>query len=133
MLYPVFRYVHKTHYGFYTWPEKMEVYAPEEEQPSLDRSCASLSAEEKVLYNFFSNQSNVDKLIGFLSLEERKGKDKFDARRFSMFKGRSQKLKKKKKMKFCLKIVLILCYRSVSQFRRRVFGTFPAASRALSV
>ena len=118
MLYPVFRYVHKTHYGFYTWPEKMEVYAPEEEQPSLDRSCASLSAEEKVLYNFFSNQSNVDKLIGFLSLEERKGKDKFDARRFSMFKGRSQKLKKKNEIlsKNCAYSLLQVCF-AISETR----------------
>ena len=33
------------------------------------------------------SEANVTKLIGFLSLEERKGVDHFDARRFLMFKG----------------------------------------------
>ena len=34
-----------------------------------------------------ASEANVTKLIGFLSLEERKGVDHFDARRFLMFKG----------------------------------------------
>ena len=35
----------------------------------------------------FSNATKVDKLIEYLSLEEHKGHDRFDARRFIMFKG----------------------------------------------
>ena len=31
------RYVHKTHYGYYKWPPKMEVYAASSEQPQLQR------------------------------------------------------------------------------------------------
>ena len=81
------RYVHKTHFGFYTWPEKMYVYAPSDQQPELDRRPEDLSPGEREVQQFFSNPSNIEKLIGFLSLEDRKGKDKFDARRFSMFKG----------------------------------------------
>ena len=42
---------------------------------------------EQEIYNFFNNEANVSKLIEFLSLEEQKGRDHFDARRFLMFKG----------------------------------------------
>ena len=39
-----------------------------------------------MVYDFFCNEAQVGKLIGFLSLEERKGKDKFDSKRFVLFK-----------------------------------------------
>ena len=83
------RFVHKTHIGFYAWPKVMEVYAPEDQQPPLpDRGhLESLSAGEKEIVAFFDVPSNIDKLIHFMSLEDRKGKDKFDATRFSLFKG----------------------------------------------
>ena len=81
------RFVHKTHYGFYTWPKDMEMYAPHNEQPKLDRDESELNDVEKEIYQFFNQQKNVDKLIEFLSLEENKGRDKFSAARFIMFKG----------------------------------------------
>ena len=81
------RFVHKTHYGYYKWPPKMEVYAASTEQPSHNRSVESLSAGEQEIHKFFSNATKVDKLIEYLSLEEHKGHDRFDARRFIMFKG----------------------------------------------
>lgn len=65
----------------------MEVYAPDHQQPPVERSFESLSPGEAEVSRFFSNPANIEKLIGFLSLEERKGKDKFDATRFSLFKG----------------------------------------------
>ena len=65
----------------------MQVYAPEDQQPPLDRSLEAMTAGEIEIANFFNEASNVDKLIAFLSLEDRKGKDKFDATRFSLFKG----------------------------------------------
>ena len=81
------RYVHKTHYGFYTWPQNMQVYAPSNQQPKLDRSESELNDVEREIYKFFYSQKNIDKLIEFLSLEENKGRDKFNAARFIMFKG----------------------------------------------
>ncbi|XP_076047764.1 proteasome activator complex subunit 4-like isoform X2 [Oratosquilla oratoria] len=81
------RFVHKTHYGWYTWPKPMKVYAPSAEQPTLDRKEGELDPGEREVYIFFKSQDNVDKLIKFLSAEERKGRDKFDSRRFWMFKG----------------------------------------------
>ena len=85
------RYVHKTHVGFYAWPKVMEVYAPEDQQPPLpDKdTLESLSPGEKEIVAFFEVESNIEKLMHFLSLEDRKGKDKFDATRFSLFKGNS--------------------------------------------
>jgi len=65
----------------------MHVYAPEEEQPPLIRSPEEFTAGEMELCNFFNNPANVEKLVYFLSLEDRKGRDKFDATRFSLFKG----------------------------------------------
>ena len=81
------RFVHKTHYGFYTWPKDMKVYAPHNQQPKVDRNESELNDVEKEIYKFFNQQSNVDKLIELLSLEENKGRDKFSAGRFIMFKG----------------------------------------------
>ena len=65
---------------------EVKVYAKSSEQPSLDRTRDELSPEEKEVDLFFSNQKNVDKLIEYLSLEEKKGKDKFNGYRFIMFK-----------------------------------------------
>ena len=65
----------------------MSIYAPSDQQPRLDRSREELNDVEKEIHDFFMDSSNVDKLVGFLSLEEHKGKDRFDARRFALFKG----------------------------------------------
>lgn len=81
------RYVHKTHYGYYMWPRKMLVYAPSDQQPPLNRSSEDMNAQEAEIFKFFSNEAKLQKLIEFLSLEEQKGVDHFDARRFFMFKG----------------------------------------------
>lgn len=81
------RYVHKTHFGYYSWPKKMMIYAPSSEQPKLNRTRDELSEGEEPVFDFFSDASNVEQLFTFLSLEECKGRDKFDPRRFSLFKG----------------------------------------------
>jgi len=81
------KYIHKTHWGYYHWPEKMLVYAPANEQPKLDRGRDELSPQEKEMVDFFSDSGNISQLIEFLSLEENKGKDRFDSKRFCMWKG----------------------------------------------
>jgi len=80
-------FVHKTHFGYYAWPQKMMVYAGEETQPKLDRAESELSGEEREVFSFFQDPRNLERLISFLSLEENKGKDKFDSRKFLMWKG----------------------------------------------
>ncbi|XP_070577632.1 proteasome activator complex subunit 4-like isoform X2 [Ptychodera flava] len=79
--------IDKTHWGYYTWPKPMLTYAPLNEQPNLDRTREEMSEGEAIVYDHFSNPDFVDKLINFLSLEERKGKDKFNTKRFVLFKG----------------------------------------------
>ncbi|XP_023231412.1 proteasome activator complex subunit 4-like [Centruroides sculpturatus] len=80
-------FVHKTYIGFYAWPKPLLVYSPDSEQPILDRKREDLSEVEKPIYDAFTQQEFVDKLITYLSIEETKGHDKFDCQRFYMFKG----------------------------------------------
>ncbi|XP_068219564.1 proteasome activator complex subunit 4-like isoform X1 [Palaemon carinicauda] len=81
------RYVEKTYFGWYTWPREMMVYAPPTKQPPLDRKREELKEEECVIYDFFSSEGCVDKLVSFLSLEENKERDSFNNRRYWLFKG----------------------------------------------
>ncbi|XP_061414922.1 proteasome activator complex subunit 4 isoform X2 [Lethenteron reissneri] len=80
-------FVEKTHWGYYTWPRQMMVYKPYSEQPKLGRSRDEMSEAEQVVYDHFIDPAFVEKFIALLSLEDRKGKDKFNARRFILFKG----------------------------------------------
>lgn len=43
---------------------------------------------EQIIYDHFSDPVFINQLIEFLSLEDRKGKDKFSPRRFCLFKVR---------------------------------------------
>ena len=52
----------------------------------MRRPAADLNEVERVVFEFFSESAKVTKLVEFLSLEEHKGRDKFDSRRFFMFK-----------------------------------------------
>lgn len=80
-------FVHKTHIGFYRLPRPFLVYAPESEQPRLDRTVEEMSPSEAAVFEFFNSEAFVEQLTTYLSLEERKGHDRFDAKRFYMFKG----------------------------------------------
>jgi proteasome activator subunit 4 len=75
------------------------VYAASGEQPVLDRRCEELTAAEQEVDLFFSDLNNIDRLIKFLALEEKKGKDKFNCFRFLMFKVRQ-----------CFAVNLFLCF-----------------------
>uniref|UniRef100_A0A8C3XZU5 Proteasome activator subunit 4 n=1 Tax=Catharus ustulatus TaxID=91951 RepID=A0A8C3XZU5_CATUS len=55
-------------------------------QGELGESAGKSSAEQ-IIYDHFSDPKFVEQLIKFLSLEDRKGKDKFNPRRFCLFKG----------------------------------------------
>ncbi|KAF7990670.1 hypothetical protein HCN44_000475 [Aphidius gifuensis] len=80
------RYIHKQYNGYYTWPKKLEIYAPSSEQPILDKTIRIFNESELLIENFFIDSSNVDKLMKYNSLEERKGKDKFNNFRFLFYK-----------------------------------------------
>ena len=80
------RYVHKAYLGYYMWPKKLEVYAPSCDQPTLD-SNRKLNDHEKEIDLFFRNEENIAKLVKYLTLEEKKGKDRFNFNRYQLFKG----------------------------------------------
>lgn len=80
------RFTHKTE-GFFGWSPNFSVYAPSAQQPPLNRKREELSEAEQIIYDFFANKANIDKLIGFWSLEEKKGKEKFNRARSFILKG----------------------------------------------
>lgn len=81
------RYIHEPRAGYYTWPEKVEVYAPSTMQPTFDLDKRIYTESEKLVDIFFSDPQNIEKLIKYNSLEERKGKDKFTIPKFLLYKG----------------------------------------------
>ncbi|XP_076019061.1 proteasome activator complex subunit 4A isoform X2 [Genypterus blacodes] len=80
-------FVEKTHWGYYCWPRKLMMYAPLEEQPKHNLTREEMTEREQIIYDHFSDPVFINQLIEFLSLEDRKGKDKFSPRRFCLFKG----------------------------------------------
>ncbi|CAL8299965.1 unnamed protein product [Merluccius merluccius] len=80
-------FVEKTHWGYYSWPRKLMSYAPPEEQPKQNLTREEMNEREQIIYDHFSDPVFINQLIEFLSLEDRKGKDKFSPRRFCLFKG----------------------------------------------
>lgn len=48
--------------------------------------CLFVTQGEKIIFEYFSDAEFIDQLIEFLSLEDRKGKDSFNPRRFCLFK-----------------------------------------------
>lgn len=64
----------------------MKVNGLSSDQPPLDRTRDQMSPGEQEVDFFFSDAEKVSKLIKFLSLEDKKGRDKFHALHFYMFK-----------------------------------------------
>lgn len=70
---------------------------------------------EKIIFDHFSDPVFINQFIEFLSLEDRKGKDKFSPRRFCLFKVRfvgvgvlKRKMLLKKNMYICIYIFSFL-------------------------
>lgn len=80
------RYMYKTN-GFFGWTPEVMTYAPSAQQPKLDRSIDEMNEHERHLFKFFSHKPNVDRLVSFWSLEEKKGKEKYNRSRFYMVKA----------------------------------------------
>ncbi|KAL6256285.1 hypothetical protein P5V15_012401 [Pogonomyrmex californicus] len=81
------RYIHQFHVGYYVWPKTLEVYAPSSQQPCLDPEVRKFTDCEKEICYFFDDPQNIEKLIKYFSLEEKKGKDKFNAFKYFLFEG----------------------------------------------
>lgn len=81
------RFIHKQYHGYYAWPPQVELYASASEQPQTDRPRAEMTVQEQEIVDFFTCQENVDTLVHFLAMEEKKDKDAFNGNRFIMFKN----------------------------------------------
>ncbi|CAH1108407.1 unnamed protein product [Psylliodes chrysocephalus] len=81
------RYIHDQYTGYYAWPKKVEVYDSPSKQETASKRMNNLTEMEKYIYDFFNNADNIKKLIKFLSLEEKKGRDQFNPYRFFAFKN----------------------------------------------
>ncbi|XP_068618966.1 proteasome activator complex subunit 4-like isoform X2 [Battus philenor] len=80
-------FLRNTSYGFYSWPERLTVAAPSSEQYCFtELKVEDMEEGERHLFEFFNDDANVDRLVAFLTVEEKKGKDKFNGIRFSIFK-----------------------------------------------
>ncbi|XP_050354061.1 proteasome activator complex subunit 4-like isoform X2 [Nymphalis io] len=74
-------------YGFYAWPKELKVAAPISKQTySIDKAPEDMEEGERYLYEFFSDEANIERLVAFLTVEEKKGKDKFNGIRYAMFR-----------------------------------------------
>ena len=52
------------------------MYAPDSEQPRLDRKPEELGEQEREMFTFLQSDDCLDKLVTFLSLEENKVRKK---------------------------------------------------------
>ncbi|XP_035894315.1 proteasome activator complex subunit 4A-like isoform X2 [Anopheles stephensi] len=79
------RYMY-TSEGCFGWTKGFKVYAPSAEQPKLNRTVDELNEHERTIFEFFDQQENVDTLMRFWSLEEKKGRDEFSSTRMLLIK-----------------------------------------------
>ena len=61
-------------------------YAAVEYQPVQGRVRDQLMADERPIYDKFTDPEFIETLVTLLSLEENKGKDRFHAKHFRLFK-----------------------------------------------
>ncbi|XP_017776330.1 PREDICTED: proteasome activator complex subunit 4-like isoform X2 [Nicrophorus vespilloides] len=80
------RFCHDQYSGYYCWPPTITVSAPPNDQPNISDHPEIMTAQQKEIYEFFTNDANMDLLIKYWSLEEKKGNDKFSSSRFILFK-----------------------------------------------
>lgn len=80
------KYVHSQCTGYYVWPKKLEVYDSPSKQISAAKRMNDLNETEIEIYGFFSNKDNVEQLLKYWSMEEKKGQDQFNICRFLCFK-----------------------------------------------
>ncbi|KAG7204017.1 hypothetical protein KM043_001879 [Ampulex compressa] len=78
------RFIHKPYVGYYAWPKKLEVCAPCTERPGAEETLTPCGKE---IHIFFNDPMNIEKMINVFSLEEKKGKDKFESFRYLLFKN----------------------------------------------
>ncbi|KAG7241635.1 hypothetical protein INR49_025411 [Caranx melampygus] len=67
-------FVEKTHWGYYSWPKKLLMYAPLEEQPKQDLARDDMTEREQIIFDHFSDPVFINQFIEFLSSRTAKAK-----------------------------------------------------------
>ncbi|KAL4715968.1 hypothetical protein ACJJTC_013268 [Scirpophaga incertulas] len=79
-------WLRRTFFGFYAWPEKIVVAAPMSEQRfAHNMPPEEMEEGERYIFDFFNDNDNVEKLVRYLTVEEKK-KDKFNMMRCVLFR-----------------------------------------------
>ena len=79
-------FVDKTYYGYYCWPSKIKITQSKREFFNAN-NINDTNDPLLPIYKNFSNEIYVQKLFKMLTIEEAKGKEKFDLKIFHFFKG----------------------------------------------
>jgi len=80
-------FVDKTHWGYQTWPVKLEVLSHERDFYTRCRTKDTMCAEEMVILETFTNSDYLEKFFKFLSIEVKKGEDRFHHIHYIVFKA----------------------------------------------
>lgn len=78
-------FIHKPHIGYYRWPRKLKVASKTDKPEAI--TTENMSDSERILYEFFSTDQKLDQLIAFMSLEGKKGSDRFNGDRYVLYKA----------------------------------------------
>ena len=65
-----------------------QIHAPVDAQPKLDKTPEEMSDVAKAMFEYFTDEQNVERLLAVFCLEEEEGEDKFSNERFNLFRVR---------------------------------------------
>jgi proteasome activator subunit 4 len=77
------KFIDKTYYGYYCWPSKIKVNQSKRKFFSNNDPDDALMP----IYKNFKDENYIQNLFKMLTIEEEKGKEKFDLKIFHLFKG----------------------------------------------
>lgn len=80
-------FVDKTHWGYQTWPLELKVMSHQSDYYSKNRSRDKLQPQEILILDAFTNPNFLEPFFKFLSMEVKKGEDKFQHTHYALFKG----------------------------------------------
>lgn len=79
-------FIDKPHIGFLCWPKQLDVY-DKNNQLELNRSYDKMNVFEKTIYDKFHDEKFIEKLVEYFTFEDSKGSDRFEIKRYLVFKG----------------------------------------------
>ena len=78
-------FVDKTHWGFSTWPIDLQSYASNTEV--YVKTSETFSEEQYIIFEIVSSTDFIESFLKYLSIEGKKGEDRFKYSYYNFFKG----------------------------------------------